>query len=461
MLGSGLSRRGLHAASLLVALALAGCSSLSATAERRLAVFDRYVEVLGEAYPFFVHKHLDWAGLARSYRSAVPQTETPADFYRLLAGLLAELDDPHVSLDVPAANWRVDGVWPTSVLDCDGLALVTVDRALHVAAWPAGAAPVPPAHLPADRSDLPRLERIDGARVTEPLLPVLARGVPGSTAELQLRWDDGTTTLHGLVRPAEPRGRSFTIQVGERVEGEALQSLRERALAAQASVSVRDGIAHLRIASFDADALPAEPEHVKEHLTRLLDEALAADALLLDLTDNPGGQADLAVLVLRRLLADTLEIVQDADERSALLGLVRYREFKSLLLTPEGSRFTGPIVVLVSSRSASAAELVARCLQRTGRARVVGERTVGAEAALVEVPGPDGSKLQFGKRRWRDKNGAGYQGDGVLPHVAVTLRLEDVRRAGSFAAAHRDWHERATAAAVAELRAALGRQPGR
>lgn len=88
--------------------------------------------------------------------------------------------------------------------------------------------------------------------------------------------------------------------------------------------------------------------------------------LILDLRDNPGGVLDGAVAIsdlfvssgrIVTVKARTGETAYDAKQEGTLSGF--------------------PMAVLVNGKTASAAEIVAACLQDHGRAVVVGERTFG------------------------------------------------------------------------------------
>ena len=99
----------------------------------------------------------------------------------------------------------------------------------------------------------------------------------------------------------------------------------------------------------------------------------------------------------------------------------------------------------------SGAEHFARVLQRHEKACVIGERTVGAEAAVAEVEGPDGSVLKFGAFRITDRTGRGLQDEGVVPDISVRMTLEDVERLGPVLA-FRDWEQRLLRAVQDRLR---------
>lgn len=450
----GRTPRVLPTAAACLLAALTACSTLPPAALRRLEVFDTYVDALAESYPFFAHKHVDWDDMVRSYRAAVPHTANQSEFWHLLAGLLSELDDPHVSLEVPSTGWVADGSPAPSLLDLPGLRWFRHGREVYVTRFPAGQEPTPPAHLPESDRSMPLVERIDGASVMPSLFDVLARGEPGSRAELQLRWRDGTRTHHVLQRPAKGRQRPpVVVPVGGVTLADGPVSIRDAELGGKAHVELADGVARLRIRSFDADARHASPQEVRDHFAACMAKAKTADALLVDLVDNAGGHADIALMVVRHLIDSPLELVHGTVDRTSWFGLFNLRQYTSTMLVPEPPTFAGPVVVLTSANTASAAELVARSLQRTGRAAVVGENTNGAEAGIEEVRGPDGSVLRFGRLRWRDTLGRGFQGDGVVPDVAVVLDLDAVRSEGSYETVRRAWYARAVDAAVDRLQA--------
>ncbi|MGA2095947.1 MAG: S41 family peptidase [Candidatus Acidiferrum sp.] len=92
-------------------------------------------------------------------------------------------------------------------------------------------------------------------------------------------------------------------------------------------------------------------------------------ALILDLRDNSDGY----IITLNRLIGN----VFDHDVK---LGVrVTRKGEKALVAKSRGnSTFTGDLVVLVDSSSASAAELFARVVQIEHRGKVVGDRTSGS-----------------------------------------------------------------------------------
>ena len=93
-----------------------------------------------------------------------------------------------------------------------------------------------------------------------------------------------------------------------------------------------------------------------------------ADALILDLRGNPGGLVKTLELFTGRFFDRDLTI---ADRRG--------RKAMDPMRAKKGGRtFTGRIVALIDSRSASAAEIFARLLQLEKRGIVIGDRSSGS-----------------------------------------------------------------------------------
>jgi len=95
-------------------------------------------------------------------------------------------------------------------------------------------------------------------------------------------------------------------------------------------------------------------------------QARGMKALVLDLRNNPGGVLDGAVAIA------------DLFVENGRIVTVKGRSGETAYDAKRDGTFSGfPMVVLVNSNTASAAEIVAGCLQDHGRAVVMGERTFG------------------------------------------------------------------------------------
>jgi carboxyl-terminal processing protease len=177
-------------------------------------------------------------------------------------------------------------------------------------------------------------------------------------------------------------------------------------------------IAHVRIALF-GDRTVAELNRTLEELTKG-----GVEAVVLDMRDNAGGALDAAVAVCKLFLPKDKLIVETRGRRGQLLD--RYETSR------DGKYLHLPLAVLVNHNSASAAEIVAACLQDHGRAVVFGERTFGKGTVQQLTPLESGRSLL--KLTWASfwrPNGSpiqrtddsGESSWGVAPEPQHELRL--------------------------------------
>jgi carboxyl-terminal processing protease len=138
-------------------------------------------------------------------------------------------------------------------------------------------------------------------------------------------------------------------------------------------------IALIRITSF-GDRTAAEFDIIMSKLS-----TDGVRAIVLDLRNNPGGPLDAAVAVCQMLLPAGKTIVETRGRGQALLH--RY------VSTTDGKFADIPMAVLVDQNSASAAEIVAACLQDHGRAVVIGQRSYGKGTVQQLLPMESGKSL--------------------------------------------------------------------
>jgi len=115
----------------------------------------------------------------------------------------------------------------------------------------------------------------------------------------------------------------------------------------------------------------------REGLDTMVDKFRTKKALILDLRGNPGGYEE----TLLRLIANLF------DHDVKVGDLKRRKETKLLLTRTRGDRtFTGKLIVLIDSESASAAEVFARVVQLEKRGTVIGDVSAGAVMRSKEYP---------------------------------------------------------------------------
>jgi C-terminal processing protease CtpA/Prc len=154
-------------------------------------------------------------------------------------------------------------------------------------------------------------------------------------------------------------GRAFPVLRREGVDGEPLDPELERDLdrGRDVAASMAPGLFVWKMRVF------GNPEAVDEMIAK----ARGSRTVILDLRGNGGG----SVAALRELVSRTFDReILVAQEK------LRGRETREVA-RPARSRFDGRLIVLVDSRSASAAEMFARIVQIEKRGTVLGDRTSG------------------------------------------------------------------------------------
>ena len=137
---------------------------------------------------------------------------------------------------------------------------------------------------------------------------------------------------------------------------------------------------------------------------------------VIDLRSNPGGLLDQAIEVSDAFL-DRGEIVSQRGRNKN--DIERY-------YAHNGDYTRGlPLIVLVDSGSASAAEIVAGALQDHHRALVMGERSFGKGSVQTLLPLDENTALRLTTARYYTPSGRSVQEGGIEPDVLVP-QLSDV-----------------------------------
>jgi carboxyl-terminal processing protease len=115
------------------------------------------------------------------------------------------------------------------------------------------------------------------------------------------------------------------------------------------------------------------PKEMESALAGLV--ARGMKALILDLRNNPGGT-----------LAEAVSVADLFVESGRIVTVKGRSGEKAYDATAEGTFAQFPIALLVNRQTASAAEIIAACLQDHGRAVVIGERTFGQALVRSMIP---------------------------------------------------------------------------
>lgn len=300
-------------------------------------------------------------------------------------GMLETLD-PHSSFMPPEAFKEMQ-VETQGSFGGLGIEITVKDRLLTVVA--------PIEGTPADRAGLQpgdRILKIDGQQTKDMTLMDAVR---------KLRGPRGSRVTINILREGTPEAFDVPL-VRETIE---IRSVRNKDLG--------DGIYYVRISSFQ--------ERTAKDLEKALEQAqkVGANALVLDLRNDPGGLLNQAVAVSDMFL-----------DKGQLIVYTRGRQKnQDLRFTAEhSSGFPKlPMVVLVNGGSASASEIVAGALQDWKRAVLLGTKTFGKGSVQTVIPLSDGSGLRLTTAKYFTPTGRSIHGSGIVPDIVVEPAKVEVK----------------------------------
>lgn len=168
--------------------------------------------------------------------------------------------------------------------------------------------------------------------------------------------------------------------------------------------TIEDKILYIHVTSFDQKVVEGVQEAMKKYS--------AADGMILDLRNNPGGLLDQAVGLVDLFVDEGVIVSQKGKVQSENL---EYRANK------KGTDKNTPIVVLINGGSASASEIVSGALQDFNRSIVVGEKTFGKGSVQVVMPVGADEALKLTVARYYLPSGRTIQAVGVTPDITVHL----------------------------------------
>ena len=216
-------------------------------------------------------------------------------------------------------------------------------------------------------------------------------------------------------------GRS--IGVGPFDNGEFSLDLRARSYAKGGLKSAVEGALHYGWLPGDVGYLHIGRFRDPDASAKATDAAIAAlkgaKGFVLDVRHNGGGDDRVGQAIASRFVKVsqpymTVEMRRIGRVPPVFLDPVEWR------LAPAGPvQHTGPIVLLVNSRSISAAENFAIAMRTVPHVTIMGETTAGVMADVVTKPLPNGWRVSVPVNLFRDTHGVSWEGIGITPDLWV------------------------------------------
>jgi carboxyl-terminal processing protease len=240
--------------------------------------------------------------------------------------------------------------------------------------------------------------------------------VNGQTV-LGLSVNDAVKEMRGKV------GETVTLTIArEKTDPFDVKLVREIIQPKNVTYKAEGDFGYVRLAGFNEKTT----EETKAAIDELRKKNPHMKGLVLDLRRNPGGLLDQAVGV-SDLFLDGGEIVSQRGRDPH--DIERYN-------ASPGPKLAGlPVVVLVDSGTASAAEIVAGALQDRHRAAIVGLTSFGKGSVQTVIPlrgGLDGA-VKLTTARYYTPSGRSIQRTGITPDLEVAETREEAQQVANEA----------------------------
>lgn len=357
---------------------------------------------------------LDWDKAFQEYLTKAAEQQTDAEYYRLLQRFIALLHDGHTNVYPPARIKRMTDIPPVSIEEVEGKAII-VDLAgegeLGESGLCVGA----------------EVTKVDGRPVREVLeqemYPFIAASTPQSRdGEAYGHLLRGPKGSRAVVEVRDLQGKKRTVTLLRDSSTPEAQRFYRR-LWREPSVEMRrlsGGIGYFALNSFGS-------EQVVTHFDKMFDGLANLRGMIIDVRRNGGGNSAYGDAIIARLIDRPLaQFAAQLRQRISGSGEFWLRS-EGGTVDPRGEDpFLGPVVVLMSRHTASAAEDFVAVLHGNERAVVVGERSCGSTGQPIFIDLPGGGSARICAKKSFYPDGRRFVGVGIIPDVEVHFGQEDV-----------------------------------
>ncbi|MGH9776472.1 MAG: S41 family peptidase [Candidatus Acidiferrales bacterium] len=294
----------------------------------------------------------------KEYEGRIDKTDSLSHAFGIIAGFLEAFNDSHLFFIPPSRPMRLEYGYRMQIVG--ERAFITEVKSGTDAAekLSPGDEVLGVHHFTVNREDLWKMNYYFNQLAPQPELDLVVRTNSGQEHEVTVQ-----AKVRQLKRVLDLTGSGNGLDIWDlmRDEENQVHLVRQR-------YYEKGRVMFWQMPIFDLD--PADADH-------MMDIVRKHEALVLDLRGNPGGRVD----GLERLLGGFFDHDVKVGDR------IGRKEMKPEIAKTRGGRvFSGKVVVLVDSRSASAAEIFARLMQLEHRGTVIGDRSSGSVMEARQIP---------------------------------------------------------------------------
>ncbi len=403
----------------LLALLLLVPPALAKDWDKRTCQKDMQVackELKKECGHFFKLKDIDWRKVTKTFTKEAKAVKTPGEHYKLLARLVARLEDGHAG--VRKTEKGTDIEWPDPSpgrLRGPGMFLCFVEGKVYVKnAWSAASeVGITPGCQLLEIEDMPARKWIEAK--AEERGDLMGFSTTHQALASVCHWGLGQPSgsrLKVVFKEPDGRKRSRTITYRRASIVPSGPAIFPEGLGGDDDVRhgrLKSGYGYVHLRRCPSNL----PEKMDEALLALRDaDGKEPAGLIVDLRANGGGGFDHEGFLGR--------FVPEGKRITFAKG------YESAGPTPYG----GPVVVIVDALTRSAGETCAAIFKEDGRAYLIGETpTAGMSSSKKTIELPSGLftlYVSVASNMKRSNGGEGIEGIGIPPHEVVEYDPEDL-----------------------------------
>jgi carboxyl-terminal processing protease len=376
---------------ILAAIALAVLSSnpfaqtaKENTPEVRQKTFEKVWKTVNEKYFDPTFGGVNWKEVHERYTPQIAAAKTDAEFYDILAKMLGELHTSHLEVIRPEefANAKLP---PQTA----GMVLKELDSQIVVSRiWKnssASESAIRPGFV---------LKTVDGTPV---------KTIPDALLKLYGKLGTKVTVSYlsekDELNEAILERREFPAELVDK------QTFGDAALFGLFETSqLEGGIGYVHFTNF----ITPFQKKTRDAFRAMHD----VPAIIIDLRGNGGGDDSVGLAMINALF-----------DKKTLLMISRTRkgDLDYYTAKPDKDPYTGKIVILLDGGSGSASEQFAAGMQESGRATIIGKKSVGADLDADITALPTGALFVYAYGQPRTPKGVIIEGRGVIPDIEVNL----------------------------------------
>jgi hypothetical protein len=328
--------------------------------------FEVLWHTFNENYCYFKERSIDWDAMYLKYKSQVTKETTPLQLYLVFEEMLSDIDDSHISMDVPNELEEVYAAQKVSIV------------------------------LEDDEENIGELER----KVKNLIIDKHVKNPK--------RFNQNTVT-YGTVN----EGIGY-IQIENMV--------------AMAYYDISKDLSKDEFwKQWWANLNKAKNYHEDVRIgTGIMMDSIVKDlgemtSIIIDLRFNGGGFDDASIEILNHFVNKETPIVN----KKVKFG-DGFTEKQLMTLVPSKNRFKGQLYVLTSHQTASAAELFVLGAKEIPNAQLVGATTEGVFSDILDKKLPNGWTYGLSNMIYESMEGVSYENIGISPDITLNYPKEYV-----------------------------------